>query len=280
MPRWNHALMVALVLAGCGGKKKVQLAQADPEAAVAAFRQAAPARTLRGRFKLKISGPGVEGTTSAGLVINRPDQIRLDVNTPLGTPMLLLATDGKAMNAWVQKSATFFRGDDALNVLKELTGGVVGVADLLDILTGRLPLDGATVLDSRPVPGGVQVVLGKEEVPGYRMRAVLDPRVALVRQIEVAAVDGPKPTDLGKPVLKVRYPDVMHSEGGFLPEEMSIDLPTLGWKVDLEFHTWDVLGVVPDVFVLQSPPGAAEKDLVETLRNMAEAKGMDVPDAG
>jgi outer membrane biogenesis lipoprotein LolB len=277
MPRLLPVLAVAVALiapglSGCGGKKRVQTAQAAPEAAVQAFRDAAPPRTLRGRFKLRLSGPDVDGATQAGMVLDRPNRLRLDIQTPLGTPLLLMATDGVALNAWVQRNATFYRGDDALAVLSEVTGGVVGVADLLDILTGRLPADEASVLDARAVEGGVQVILGKESVPDFRIRAVLDPAILLVRELDVAPAAGRAPTDLGPPVLTVRYPDAMKTEVGPLPEELVAALPTLGWTLELEFHTWDVLGVVPDVFTLEPVAGAQQADLVESLRGLAQER--------
>jgi hypothetical protein len=105
-----------------------------------------------------------------------------------------------------------------------------------------------------------------------RVSAWVDPKTELFRRLEVrtAGPDGA----LGDPWVTAEIPNPMHFQGGWLPEELNIRLPTLGWTVEITFHTWDELGVIPDVFVLEPPAGSSQKDLVETLRKMAEQQGV------
>ena len=151
-------------------------------------------------------------------------------------------------------------------VLTELTGGVIGLTDLLDVLVGRLPLAGAAVLDLRSVDAGAQVVLGQPDLPDFRARAVLDPATLRLRSLDVAPAAGAAPTDLGAPVFTVRLDGTTAVGDRLLPAGLTVSLPTLGWTVELSNLTWEALDEAPEVFSLPLPPGATEKDLVETLR--------------
>jgi hypothetical protein len=263
------ALSLMLVAGvACHGKRQMRMAHDAPDALVAQLRARPLPYALQARFHVRVAGPGLSGTTSAALILSRPDRINVNVQTPLSTPLLYLATDGKVLNAYTQQDSTFYRGDDALSVLHELTGGAVSVGDLLLVLTGSLPLPDAKVLDVKV--DGEAIAMTFEGPGGANIRAWIDPRTELVRRLEVARVAADS-NDL-ETVVSVAITDAMHFQGGWLPEEMVLDLPTLGWRIELLFHTWDELGVIPDVFVLQPPAGSVEKDLVTTLKELAAEK--------
>ena len=62
-----------------------------------------------------------------------------------------------------------------------------------------------------------------------------------------------------------------------MPEEFKVELPTLGWTLEIEVHTWDEMGVIPEVFTLAPPPNAVEKDLVQTLTDLVDDRGATLP---
>jgi hypothetical protein len=62
----------------------------------------------------------------------------------------------------------------------------------------------------------------------------------------------------------------------YLPEELLLELPLIGWTVEIEYHTWEQLGRVPDVFTLAAPPNSAQKDLVDSLKALRD-KASDPP---
>lgn len=262
-------LLVAalLVLSGCGGKKGLKAAEADPAAAVAQLRARELPRALKAGFVVKVDGPELQGTTAGAMVLARPDQFNINIQTPLRTPLVYLASDGRVMHAFVAQDSTFFRGDDALAVLAELTGGAVGVADVLQVLTGGLPMPDADVSDVRVEGDALQLTLAAPA--GAVVEAAVDPRTALVRDLVVKKDDAV--------LVEVEVARAMRVGKQWMPEELELVLPTVGWTATLTFHSWDELGVVPDVFVLEKPAGAAEKDLVEALKGVAAEQGATVP---
>ncbi len=255
-------LVLLLGLVACGPKKPA--APADPGAVVSALRARELPRALKAAFVVKIEGPDLQGSTTGAMVLARPDQFNINIQTPLRTPLVYLASDGAVVHAYLQQDGTFYRGDDALAVFAELTGGAVGVADLLQVLTGGLPLPDADVVDVAATEDAV--TLSMKAPADAELRAAIDLRTGLVRTLSVRK-DGVGDLFLVDIVRVTRF------GGGALPEELRLVLPTLGWTATLTFTLWDELGVIPDVFVLEKPAGAAEKDLVEALRAVAAGAG-------
>jgi outer membrane biogenesis lipoprotein LolB len=272
MTRW-WALLTLLTLLSCGGTRNARAL--DPKALVEAM-WAQPAHfALQARYKIKIVGPEVNAVTTGALVMHQPDRVRVEIQSPLRTPLLYLVSDGKALHAWSARGNTFYRGDDAVAVLRQLTGGSMGVADVLAVMTGRLPMAGAELLDlQRDSDGNVITVLQGPD--GLRVRAVVETRTRMVRELLVTSAppEGSGPRALGEIVLDVRYPDLMNFQNGKMPEEIEVRLPTVGWDVFITVHTWDELGVIPDAFDLPAPPGSVERDMVVVLKKLAEKQGV------
>lgn len=273
MSRWLGMMGLAVVLAGCLGQRRraeqeAALAAASAEALVAQARSRTVPQALRATLGISVQGPTTSGSTRGGLITHRPDDLRVDVFTPLNTPLAYLASDGQALHVWLQQKQTFYRGDDVGAVLDELLGGLAGVGDLIDLLTGTLPLREAPVLDARydTERGQLRVVL--QGPPPVQIQAWLTPAEdgALLQTLLVLQ----PPAEA--PLVRAEYTDYMRVEGVMLPKAIDLTLPALGWTIGLRIDTWNALGQIPDVFQLSPPPGAVEKDLIESLRELAEAQ--------
>jgi outer membrane biogenesis lipoprotein LolB len=260
-----------VLLVGCG-PRTVRRTHNDPAALLETARARRIPFALQGRFAVTLSGPDLSASTNGGLIVHRPDRFRVEILTPLATPLILMASDGQSLHAFTSADRDFYRGDDAVAVLAELTGGAVALADVVSVLTGTLPMAGADVTSLTENQGGGAVVgLRVAPLPSgdeVLVRADLDPD-GLVRTV---SVERNLPGEAPLVVLEVETLDTMRVGRSRLPEELQVRLPTLGWTVDLEFSAWDELGQIPDVFSLQPPPGSNEKDLVTTLRDLAERR--------
>jgi hypothetical protein len=136
-------------------------------------------------------------------------------------------------------------------------------------------MPGSEITDVEWVDDLVRVRLkGSKEV---HIEALIDPDLDTLRRLEVWR-EGPDMASKEEVLLRVEIPDLMHVGRHRLPEEMTIALPLLGWGLELEVHTWDELGVIPDVFELNPPVGAEVLDLVETVRSLAESQGVHPPE--
>ena len=148
----------------------------------------------------------------------------------------------------------------------------MGLADVVAVLTGTLPMAGAEVTSlAEREGGGALVGLSVAPLPSgveVHVRAGID-NDGVVRTV---SVDRNMPGEAPVLVLEVVTLDTARVGRSRLPEELQVRLPTLGWTVDLEFSAWDELGQIPDVFSLVPPPGSNEMDLVTTLRDLAERR--------
>jgi len=270
--RAARLLLVCALAMGCGPKR---VSRAEAIKVVDDLRTQPIPRSLQARFQIKVGSESASGSTTGAMVTHMPDKFRLEILTPLGTPMITVASNGQAIHAWSQQKATFFRGDDAHKVLGELTGGAVDMTDVLRLLTGGLPLEDAPVLATEAREDGVLVVLG---APGnVRVRALIAPKKRLVRRVDIGVAPSADSTEIAELYAVFDIHDHMRIDGSHYPEEMLVELPPVGWTLELTFHTWDELGVIPDVFDIEPPPNASVEDLESTLRKAADQQQLGHP---
>ena len=149
------------------------------------------------------------------------------------------------------------------------------MSDVLRLLTGGLPLPDASVLMTNQTEEGVWFVLeGPREV---RVRALVEPRKKLVRRVELGRAVSSESAEIGHLVAVVDISDHMKLGRAWYPEELRIEIPPVGWELELTFHTWDELGQIPAVFDMPVPAGAREADLEKTLRDAADARDLNQP---
>lgn len=263
----NRTLLLFLLIAATGCRRHVPRGAAlDPAAVVEDFRRREVPRALQARFRFSVQGPALSGASTGRLVVSRPDRFRVEILTPLSTPLLVVVCDGRSLHAWRNDRQVFYRGDDAVAVLQRLTGGAVGAADVVALFTAGLPLPGAPVLSARDLGDDrVEAVLqGPRETA---VRATIDHRAGLLRALQV------EPAGAVVPAARLEWEGEERLRRVRLPEELKADLPSLGWTMEVEVSEWDELGAIPDVFSLSPPAGAEEVDVVAAL----DALRLDVP---
>lgn len=244
----------------------------DPDVVVALARSRTMPQSLQGKFSVRIDQGDKSYTVPAAILLDQPDRFRFELYTPFGTPLATVTSDGTSLHGWSQRDKVFYRGDDASHVLESLTGGQVGIEDMVGIFTGMLPMADAEVLHvGRTVfdrDGVAIVMLGPDDI---RIRAVIDPRMGMVRRLRV---DPPSETagyeePSTAPVLDVQYKGQVHEGRSALPKSILIDMPRVGWQIEIEVKRWKVLDEAPAAFSLSPPPRSTVKDLRETLEEMA-----------
>jgi outer membrane lipoprotein-sorting protein len=213
-----------------------------------------PAPGLKATFHIDVRFEDDGGSTIGALVLHPPDDLRVEIQTPFHTPLLIAATDGKALHAYLAKGNVFLRGDDAVAALAAFAGGAIGPADLIDLLAGIPPLDATTLVSKEPIPGGVRA---KYDGPaGTSIRIDVDAETAALRTFEVDRSDAQIfVASYGEPFKGTPY-----------PRSLEVKSPVLG--LGLEFQHWEQLGAAPDVFSLQPPPNSTERDLLEVLAEL------------
>ena len=264
---------ILLLFLGCAKPRGPVVPVGDPDVVVSLARARAMAGSTNARFSVTLNTGKREFTIPASLLLSHPDRFRIEFYTPFGTPLLTATSDGSALHAWNQRDRVFYEGHEASQVLKRLAGGEVGIDDFLAILTAKLPLADAEILHiGRTVfdeDGVVIVMLGPDDI---RVRAVIDPKTGMVLRLRVdppSEVMGyQEPTT--EPILQVTYDGQVREDKAFLPAEMFVELPRLGWTIRMVSKKWTALDTAPDAFGLAIPPGAKVQDLRKTLEEMSK----------
>ncbi|MBL8616823.1 MAG: hypothetical protein JNM72_14535 [Deltaproteobacteria bacterium] len=271
------ALATGLALAACA--KEVRPARVpvdDPDRVVRELRGRDLPAGLSAPFRIKVEAPGRGGSTVGGLLIGAPDKVRVDVQTPLRTSLYMVATDGAALHVWDAQASTFYRGDDGVAALAALSQGAVQAVDVVQLLTGGLPLSGAPVLHTGASEEGVLVVL--QAPHELLLRASLDARPATVRWLELGqGAPGCASCPLQSVALRLEVSAVQRVGPLALPEELSLHLVPLDMRVSLSFSRWQPTTPVEAAFALQAPPGAVEKGLVQAITEAAARRGRPLP---
>jgi hypothetical protein len=255
--------MVAVLVLGC--TKQVQpVSPADrPENTLERARERSVPDPVRTRLDLELAAPAWDlgGRTGGGLVIDRPGRGRLDVFGPLGGRLATATTDGAALSVALARDRRALVAADAEVVVREVTGGLVGVDDLLALLVGDLPLDGAEVASLRRDDQGVHLdLVGPAST---RVTALLEPERAVPLAVQGRNAEG-------EILLDVTYGEWERVQGRWLPSGLHLEVPTLALTLDLRYDEWVVPEQDPEVFGTEAPDGFETRPLEEAVRGLVE----------
>lgn len=249
-------LLLAWVL-GCGDKPPPKTIGDPMQLAASAWGRRVPF-ALQAGFSVSIDAPtlGIEGTTRGALVVHRPGKFRLEIFSPLGTPLVYAASDGKAFSVYIVPEKLWLGSDDAEGLLREVTGGSAGLEDFVSLLIGRMPFQDAEVLGRKIHEGAAVYTFGGPD--DTKAIVVLDVRSLTNQRIEAYDTDGAL-------VLQSDYEDYTKVGRSLLPEEVAIKADAIQFGLELEFSSWEELGVIPDAFTIPSPRGSRELDLDDLM---------------
>jgi hypothetical protein len=248
--------VIAFVLAACVHRGALPTPRADELDAILAraSSRSLPAPGLKASFHIDVQLGDKGGSTVGGLVLHPPDDLRVEIQTPLHTTLLLATTDGTSIHAYVAKGNQYLRGDDAVATLEALAGDTVHPRELLELLAGIPPVDGLTLVSKEPIPGGVRA--SYDGPAGSTIRLDVDAASGALRAFEAHRGDALLfAATYGEPVKGAPY-----------PKSLAVRSALLGLRLD--FQRWEELGSVPDVFTLAPPPGSVERDLIEALNEL------------
>ena len=266
-----NALFLALVL-GCGDKKAPRTLADPVELAAQAWERRVPF-ALKAGYSVSIDAPrlGVSGTTRGGLVVHRPGKFRLEIYSPLGSPLVYAASDGKQVGIYVVTEQLWLGSDDAEGLLRSVTGGSAGIEDLVSLMIGRMPFSDAEILDRKVAEGLATYTFGGPE--DTKANVALDVKTLTNHRIEAFDPDGAL-------VLEADYEDYQKVGRSLLPEEVVINAESVQFKLELEFDSWDELGVIPDAFDVPAPKGSRQVDLDEMLEKARLARELGLQPQG
>ena len=257
----RRVLAAALLwLAACAGPRAVPLAPDDPRPAalLAAFAQQADGRaSLRSSARLAgdtDSGKGampVRLRARQRMVVERPANLRIEVQGMLGATLAVLATDGSEYAFFETGSRHFERGPLTRDLLWRIAGLELEPDEIVAVVLGgpRLPPDLALRAAYADDEGGVQVELEGEK--GTR-RALRFDAAGLLREWIARDPD--------RAAWTARYDDYADVSGQALAHKVSID-------------TGSARAVLQLVDVELNPPLPADIFRLDGLAAQSDAEG-------
>lgn len=229
MTLWRLTLALPLLASACGARPEA------PDLLLDRVRSRPVPPAVQARFSGQLESVPLQtgGTGTGGLRVALPDSLHVEVYDAFGASRGRVDVgEGQATLALPGRDAVV-SGPEAELVLRGVTGGEAGLADVVGLFVGDLPLDHAPlVATGAPSGGRVDVVLDaggsvKVEATLLVEKAVPTRIVARDRQgslLAVAAYEG--------------WHDV---DGVLLPRRVGLSFPLLDIDAVLRVHAWEVL---------------------------------------
>ena len=228
------------------------------------LRRSAEPQSLQGVARVRVQTPERTLNGTQVLLVGAPDRLRAETLSPFGTPLLVLAANGKDLAVLLPGDNLFYHGRATPENLGRFTRLPLRLADLVGILLSRPPLLSYQQLDAFALADGGWRI----ELEAGQRRQLLHFDAAL-RLVEVHYLTA------GVLQLQLVYGDYAESVDN-LPRRIELKLPLQQTQASLLFDELEAdRQLLPALFSLEPPPGATIIGL-DTLA----ATGADRPAAG
>jgi hypothetical protein len=212
-------------------------------------------RSLRALAKLRYTDPRERYSSRQAIAVERPNRIRVEVTTMLGTAFVLAAQDHRLTAYWPDEQ-TFFEGTATAENLWRYTRLWMPVETLVDVL---LAVPGArqSELAACPEAADRYVCLRHASAGRGGLLVALDARGVPVEVEEQSAIDG-------SVLWRARYLEYTEDRPLAAPRHIVIEVPRYRRSVVLQLSEVELNPHLdPDVFLVARPPAARVVDLDE-----------------
>lgn len=202
--------------------------------------------TLQGVAKVRVQTAERNVSGTQVLLVERPDRLRAETLSPFGTPLLVMAADGRDLGVWLPGENLYYGGPATPENLSRFTRLPLHAADLVDILLARPPVIAHRQLTTFLLPAGGWRI---ELVGGTRGQQLLFDGNRRLREVRYL-----KGEELQ---LQLVYGDA-GPEPQALPRRIDLELP--GEKVRASLTFTELVTdrpPQPGIFTLAIPAGAA-----------------------
>ena len=201
--------------------------------------------SVQGLAKVKVHTPEKSLNGTQVILAEKPNRLRAETLSPFGSPLLLLAADGKKLGVSLPSRNIFYTGEATAANLGRFVRIPLRLTDLISVLLYQPPM--MTVLSEEAFAlqeGGWLLVrysaLRRQELIFNHARQL----------VEVSYYDG------DKLFLKINY-GKFPEEGGHFPHLFGIELPEAEITASLRFSDLETNGSLRSgIFQLTPPKGA------------------------
>lgn len=252
------ALLTPLLLAGCAVTRPapppLRAAPAVSSADLVARLEGTGAGidSVKGLVQARVRNGDQHLTATQVVLAQRPEQLRTETLSPFGTAMMILATDGTELEAWLPGEGRFLRGPATAGNLQRFTRLPLRLPDLVDLLLYRPPVLPWTQARVEPQPtADLDLVL---DGPGERRQVfTFDADLALT---------GARYFRGKELLMRLAFTDFLRTPLLY-PRQASLFLPVGPVEADIRFGDDPTLNatLAADRFQLTAPPGAKIEEL-------------------
>jgi len=262
------ALCLALALPLCLLSGCATLPAQRPEAPAAVeigrnlldeWEQGAHPQTLQGVAKVRVTTPERSFSGTQVILAAGPDQLRAEILSPFGTPLLVMTGSGSELAVLVPGENLFYFGRATAENLQRFTRLSLRLADLVNILLFQPPRIAYQSIETFHRPeGGWQVVLAsgprRQELHFDGEHRLIEARYLYLDELQ----------------LRLAYGDFAPGARG-LPHRIDLGLPLEQTEASLIFKDLEIdRQFAPGAFTLSPPAGAT----VRLLGEMPAAPGV------
>ncbi len=250
--------LLGALAVGCAARgpapRTVAAPLADPKEVAAAFAERGRAlRSLRALAKVRYTDPQERHSSRQAVVVARPDQIRVEVLSMLGTAFVLTAQGGHLVAYWPEER-TLFEGLASAENLWRYTRVWMPVETLIDVLLGT-PAAQSAELAPCPSETTSATCLRQDTAGRGALLVALDSRGLPQEVEELGVVDG-------EVLWRARYLEYTHETVPPAAKSIVIEVPRYRRSVALQLSDVEVNPALPHgVFQLVAPPDARVVDL-------------------
>lgn len=215
------------------------------------------ARTLQGTTKMKLTTPSRSARLRGVVVISAPEQLRAEVLSIVGQPVAYLVSAPGDLTLFSPYSGLAISSRDPFQVVHQLTGGTVGLTDLLGLFLGQLPACQVNDRAALEIRTDRFVVACENDGDDGNSRSLhFD-----LNHLDLIEVEGESSTRGPFTVTLGSHKEI---EGVSLPHHIALSAPNAGLEVELDYEEVVINQAIdPGLFTLALPQGLVFKDFEE-----------------
>jgi outer membrane lipoprotein-sorting protein len=259
------AVLTAMTLAGCALREPAKPAAltglpADPGVLIGRITDRMSARralvqALRSRAQLTYRAGGRAAQHAKHVIVAaRPDRLRFEVYSLLGSLFVLTARDG-TLTAYLPRESTVYRGTASRANFARYTRVDLSVSAAIDLLLGTPPLTRQGITGVTYDEGLLRLT---QRNGAHTQAAWFDADLTLLRYESRA--------DPGSIDVRASFADYQAVDGIPIATRLTLELPATSEQIDIVLRDPEVNPALPDsVFSLSVPTDSREVDLDEAL---------------
>lgn len=207
--------------------------------------------SLRSLATVYYRGEDGRGTFQEAILVHRPDRLRLETLSPLGS-ILIVTVDANEVVGFHPREALFYRGRSSKENLLRYTQIPLELRELTSLLLGLPPVE-----LRRHWSGGANAI-SWDLMDGRRETVSFDPALGVPVKWERLAADG-------APEFSALFADFISRPAGLFPLKISLEAHAQQRRVEIRYEEPEVNVDLPSTVFVQQRPGNVREIALESL---------------